>query len=198
MVSNNRVAYFSDIFNQIRLISAVDVARRFGVGFQKKGNRWVARCPFHEDRDPSFFAYRNRFHCFGCGWSGDSVDLVAELLRLRPFEAAREIAAAFGLITENVFSFQRDALLKYQQERKAAAERAAEQARQENEAYQSLAALYRAADRVLASIQTEDDLDRIGGLYHISTILEYILESLRSRDAEERAAALASARRWLP
>lgn len=193
---NNILAHFSNIFNQIRQIPAVETARRFGVDFRKKGNRWVAPCPFHNDRNPSFFAYSERFHCFGCGWSGDAVDLVAELLGLRPFEAAQEIAGAFGLAVENIFSLRRDALLKYRQERKAAAERAAEQARRENEAYQHLAALYRATERTLDGIKTEDDLKWYGGLYHISTILEYLLESLRSRDPEERQAAMVQAKEW--
>ena len=44
----------------------------------RSGRELVARCPFHEDRSPSFtiFAGDRRFHCFGCGADGDVLDFV--------------------------------------------------------------------------------------------------------------------------
>jgi DNA primase len=43
------------------------------------GQAWfTARCPMpdHEDKTPSFYIYPpGRFHCYGCGRSGDVVDL---------------------------------------------------------------------------------------------------------------------------
>lgn len=43
---------------------------------QRTGREWKACCPFHEDRSPSFtiFDCGRRFHCFGCGASGDVLD----------------------------------------------------------------------------------------------------------------------------
>lgn len=34
-------------------------------------------CPFHSETQPSFYYYaeKNRFKCFGCGISGDVIDL---------------------------------------------------------------------------------------------------------------------------
>jgi DNA primase len=45
---------------------------------QRAGNEWKACCPFHADRSPSFtiFAGGQRFHCFGCGTSGDVFDFL--------------------------------------------------------------------------------------------------------------------------
>lgn len=45
---------------------------------QRAGGEWKACCPFHDDRSPSFtiFAGGERFHCFGCGASGDVLDFV--------------------------------------------------------------------------------------------------------------------------
>ena len=42
----------------------------------RAGNEWKACCPFHPDRSPSFtiFDGGERFHCFGCGASGDVFD----------------------------------------------------------------------------------------------------------------------------
>lgn len=45
------------------------------------GGEWKACCPFHSDRSPSFtiFSSGKRFHCFGCGASGDVLDFVMRL-----------------------------------------------------------------------------------------------------------------------
>lgn len=40
------------------------------------GQRLVGKCPFHEEKTPSFTIFRNdnRFFCFGCQKRGDSID----------------------------------------------------------------------------------------------------------------------------
>lgn len=55
-----------------------DVARAAGVKLAPRGGEWAACCPFHSDRSPSFTIYAGgkRFHCFGCGASGDVLDFV--------------------------------------------------------------------------------------------------------------------------
>ena len=55
-----------------------------------------ARCPFHPDRTPSL-KLDSRYHCFGCGADGDLIDLIAAKLGLPPLEAAKNIAADFGV-----------------------------------------------------------------------------------------------------
>lgn len=46
------------------------------VALKRQGNSWVALCPFHTEKTPSFTVDpgRQRFHCFGCGASGDVLD----------------------------------------------------------------------------------------------------------------------------
>jgi DNA primase len=48
-------------------------------------------CPFHSDRSPSFtiFDGGRRFHCFGCGASGDVLDFVQRAYGVSLPEAAR-------------------------------------------------------------------------------------------------------------
>lgn len=48
------------------------------VRLKPAGREWVACCPFHADRSPSFTIFHGgeRFHCFGCGASGDVLDFV--------------------------------------------------------------------------------------------------------------------------
>jgi DNA primase len=47
---------------------------------KSSGTRFMGRCPFHEERSPSFSvnADLNLYHCFGCGKGGDVVTFVRE------------------------------------------------------------------------------------------------------------------------
>lgn len=43
-------------------------------------DRYLAICPFHEDKSPSFYLYpTNTFHCFGCQENGDVIKLAMHL-----------------------------------------------------------------------------------------------------------------------
>ena len=57
----------------------------------------MALCPFHEDRHPSL-KLDERYHCFGCGADGSVIDFVAELFDMTLQDAARKLAADFGII----------------------------------------------------------------------------------------------------
>ncbi len=45
-----------------------------------KGTEFVAICPFHSERTPSFTVARHKqfYHCFGCGAHGDAISFVME------------------------------------------------------------------------------------------------------------------------
>ena len=47
---------------------------------KKAGARYVGRCPFHEERTPSFSVnpVDKLFYCFGCGKGGDLISFVRE------------------------------------------------------------------------------------------------------------------------
>lgn len=90
----------NSIFEEAKNVAIKEVCERyFSLSLRKAGKNLVARCPFHEDRTPSFvvFPATGRFKCFGCGAGGDGVSLVALALNLLPVEAARLIARDFGL-----------------------------------------------------------------------------------------------------
>lgn len=74
-------------------VTARDAAERYGI----RVNRYsMAVCPFHPDRNPSMKLDR-RFHCFACGADGDVINFVARLFGLKNGEAAKKIAADFGI-----------------------------------------------------------------------------------------------------
>ena len=54
-------------------------------------------CPFHEDHTPSMKLNDTYYYCFGCGATGDVIDLTARLFDLSCLQAARKLAQDFGL-----------------------------------------------------------------------------------------------------
>ena len=51
---------------------------------RKAGARYTGRCPFHEERTPSFSvnAVDKLYYCFGCGAKGDIITFVKETEQL--------------------------------------------------------------------------------------------------------------------
>ena len=54
-------------------------------------------CPFHADHTPSMKLNEDYFYCFGCGAHGDVIDLAARLFNLSGYDAAKKLAADFGI-----------------------------------------------------------------------------------------------------
>ena len=69
-------------------------AERYGLPV-RQGN--MICCPFHADRTPSMKLNEDYFYCFWCGAHGDVVALTAQLFDLPPAEAAKKLAADFGI-----------------------------------------------------------------------------------------------------
>ena len=66
-----------------------------------RGGEFVGRCPFHDDRDPSFTVFQKggewRYHCFGCGAHGTAIDWLVQTEGLEALEAARRLARELGI-----------------------------------------------------------------------------------------------------
>ena len=69
-------------------------AERYGLPIQQGG---MVCCPFHADRTPSMKLNEDYFYCFGCGATGDVIDLAARLCGLSGYDAAKKLAADFGI-----------------------------------------------------------------------------------------------------
>jgi DNA primase len=69
---------------------------------RKAGGRYVGRCPFHEERTPSFSvnAPDKLYYCFGCGKGGDVVSFVRETENLDFVEAIEFLAERFRVELE--------------------------------------------------------------------------------------------------
>lgn len=69
-------------------------AEHFGLRVSRNG---MACCPFHDDRHPSMKFYDDHFHCFGCQATGDVIEFTSKLFGITALEAAKKLAADFGI-----------------------------------------------------------------------------------------------------
>lgn len=62
---------------------------------RRAGREWKGRCPFHEEKTPSFTVNDEKgfYHCFGCGAHGDAIKWLSETRGL-DFRAAVLLAAS--------------------------------------------------------------------------------------------------------
>ncbi len=86
------------------LKSAVDIVEVISeyLPLKKAGKRFKALCPFHPDKDPSFYVTpdRQNYRCFGCGASGDVISFVQAMDHLDFPEAIRALARRAGIEIE--------------------------------------------------------------------------------------------------
>ncbi len=76
----------------------VDVVQKY-VDLEKKGGRYWARCPIHNEKTPSFTVDETRgsYYCFGCHASGDVFSFIQQVEHVDFKEAVRLLANRAGL-----------------------------------------------------------------------------------------------------
>ena len=79
-------------------VDIVDVIQE-RVPLKKSGRDWSARCPFHDERSPSFTVSPTKqfYHCFGCGAHGSAIGFLMSYDRLEFPDAVEELASRAGL-----------------------------------------------------------------------------------------------------
>ncbi len=80
-------------------VDLVEVAGEY-LRLTKKGKDFVALCPFHQEKTPSFTVSREKqiFHCFGCGVGGNVFHFLMAMENLTFPEAVRQLAARTGVV----------------------------------------------------------------------------------------------------
>src|SRR5438876_1484501 len=86
-------------------IDVVDVVDRY-VPLKKAGANYVACCPFHSEKTPSFTVSQTKqfYHCFGCGAHGTAVGFLMEYGGKSFPDAVEELARDAGLDVPRVES----------------------------------------------------------------------------------------------
>jgi DNA primase len=87
--------FIDDLLARIDIVDLVDSL----VPLKKSGSNFMARCPFHTEKTPSFSVNRNKqfFHCFGCGVSGNAISFLMDFNHLDFVEAVEDLAAFLGV-----------------------------------------------------------------------------------------------------
>jgi DNA primase len=83
------------------LLARADIVELIGarVPLKRQGKEYSARCPFHDERSPSFTVSPTKqfYHCFGCGAHGTAIKFLMEYDRLEFLDAVEELARQAGM-----------------------------------------------------------------------------------------------------
>ncbi len=83
------------------LLARSDIVEVIGarVPLKRQGKEYSARCPFHDERSPSFTVSPTKqfYHCFGCGAHGTAISFLMNYDRLEFLDAVEELAKRLGM-----------------------------------------------------------------------------------------------------
>jgi DNA primase len=87
--------FIDELVNRVDIVDVIDAR----VPLRKAGRDYVARCPFHEEKSPSFTVSpaKQFYHCFGCGAHGTVLSFLMNYEHMEFLEAVRELAAKAGM-----------------------------------------------------------------------------------------------------
>ncbi|HEY2862477.1 MAG TPA: DNA primase [Casimicrobiaceae bacterium] len=95
------------------LLSRVDIVEVIDphVPLKKAGANYVACCPFHTEKSPSFTVSPSKqfYHCFGCGAHGTAIGFLIEYSGMSFPEAVADLARGAGLEVPRIQSAVADA-----------------------------------------------------------------------------------------
>ena len=95
-----------DVLDSIR--QATDIVELVGryVPLQRSGHDFKARCPFHQEKTPSFYVVPDKemWTCFGCHKGGNVFSFLMEREGLTFLEAVRQLAGAAGITIDSTAS----------------------------------------------------------------------------------------------
>jgi DNA primase len=88
-------AFLDDLLERVDIVEVID--RR--VKLRKSGKNYTARCPFHDEKTPSFSVNPDKqfFYCFGCGAGGNALGFLMDYENLDFPRAVEALASSAGL-----------------------------------------------------------------------------------------------------
>lgn len=88
-------AFIDDLLARSDIVEVVGAR----VPLKKQGREYSARCPFHDERSPSFTVSPTKqfYHCFGCGAHGTAISFLMNYDRMEFLDAVEELAKRAGM-----------------------------------------------------------------------------------------------------
>lgn len=87
--------FIDDLLDRLDIVDVID--RR--VKLKKTGKNYSARCPFHDEKTPSFSVNPEKqfYYCFGCGAGGNALGFIMDYENIDFPQAVDNLAASVGL-----------------------------------------------------------------------------------------------------
>ena len=87
--------FIDELMARIDIVDLVNAR----VPLKKSGRNYSARCPFHNEKTPSFTVNQEKqlYHCFGCGAGGTAIGFLMDYDHLGFVEAVEDLARITGL-----------------------------------------------------------------------------------------------------
>lgn len=87
--------FIQDLLARTDLVELIEAR----VPLKRSGSNYAARCPFHDEKTPSFSVSRQKqlYYCFGCGARGTAISFLMDYDRLSFPEAIEALAEIHGL-----------------------------------------------------------------------------------------------------
>ena len=92
-------SFIQELLNRIDVVNVIDKR----ITLKKAGANFIACCPFHQEKTPSFTVSPSKqfYHCFGCGQHGSAISFLIEYEGLTFIDAINELANSIGLKVPN-------------------------------------------------------------------------------------------------
>jgi DNA primase len=87
--------FIDELLQRVDIVDVID----HRVPLKKAGKDFTARCPFHDEKSPSFTVSQTKqfYHCFGCGANGNVISFLMEYDHMEFPEAIEELAGRVGM-----------------------------------------------------------------------------------------------------
>ena len=88
-------SFIDELIARVEIVDLIDSY----IPLRKSGQHFVACCPFHHEKTPSFIVFppTQHYHCFGCEAHGTAVTFLMEYAHLSYVEAIHELASRVGI-----------------------------------------------------------------------------------------------------
>ena len=165
-------------------IDLAEVARSEGVELKRSGDQFVGLCPIHQEKTPSFFVFsNNKWKCWGCGASGDSIDLIRQIHGLSFPDALKHLELDQGPVTPET--------RKKIDDRKRRSELIRRFRRWESKKADYAGTMIRVIHQVATTWKTIKDFEDHGDILEMLPHLEHELDILCSKNDRKKFELLA-------
>ena len=88
-------SFIQDLLNRVDIVDVIEGH----VPLKKAGANYIACCPFHGEKTPSFTVSPTKqfYHCFGCSAHGTAVSFMMEYIGMDFIEAINDLASRVGI-----------------------------------------------------------------------------------------------------